>query len=172
MNRSIIIACMIMMILAGCQPSADVEQSLEDDMKQVTLETTKGTIVIDLYIKEAPITTENFKALVQTGFYNGLTFHRYEPNFVIQGGDPDGDGSGGSERKIPLEIHPNLKHVKGAVAMARTNDPNSASSQFYIALADIHFLDGNYAIFGQVSQGMDNAMKLRAGDKIISATLK
>ncbi len=96
------------------------------------LETQKGTIKFELKEQEAPITTKNFIDLTQKGFYTSLTFHRYEPGFVIQGGDPRGDGTGGSEKTIPLEIAPSLTHRKGAVGMARSQDPNSASSQFYI----------------------------------------
>ncbi len=162
------------MLLGGCSGDITGNTTLdeEDGMKQAILETSKGKIVMELYTKDAPITTANFIGLVNSGFYNGLTFHRYEPGFVIQGGDPNGDGTGGSPNKIKLEINPKLTHVKGAVAMARTNVPDSASSQFYITLEDSHFLDGNYAVFGKVTEGMDNAMKLRAGDKINSVTIK
>ncbi len=119
-----------------------------------TIVTNKGKFRFELYT-EASITTANFIELAESGFYNGLTFHRYEPGFVIQGGDPRGDGTGGSNKTIPLEIHPDLKHVEGAVGMARAMDPNSASSQFYITLAPAHFLDGKYAVFGKVIEGLD-----------------
>ncbi len=135
------------------------------------IETNKGTIKAELYEDGAPITTKNFIKLAETGFYNGLKFHRYEPGFVIQGGDPRGDGTGGSNQTIPLEINKNLTHVKGALAMARANDPNSASSQFYITLAPTFFLDGNYAVFGKVVSGMDVVEQLRAGDKMTSVTI-
>ena len=136
------------------------------------LETVKGTIKFELYETEAPITTKNFIDLTNKGFYNGLTFHRVEPGFVIQGGDPKGNGTGGSGKNIPLEIAPNLTHKKGAVGMARSQEPNSASSQFYICLEDSKFLDKNYAVFGQVTEGMDVAQKLRKGDKILKATIQ
>lgn len=139
--------------------------------KIATLDTSKGTVKFELFEDKAPITAKNFIGLANSGFYDGLTFHRYEPGFVIQGGDPNGDGTGGSEKTIPLEIHPDLRHVKGAVGMARSNDPNSASSQFYITLEDSHFLDDNYAVFGKVVSGMDVAMQLRAGDKINKVTI-
>lgn len=135
------------------------------------IETNKGTIKAELYEDSAPITTKNFIKLADSGFYNGLKFHRYEPGFVIQGGDPRGDGTGGSSQIIPLEINKNLTHVKGALAMARTNDPNSATSQFYITLAPAPFLDGNYAVFGKVVSGMDVVEQLRAGDKMINITI-
>ncbi|KCZ70691.1 peptidyl-prolyl cis-trans isomerase (rotamase) - cyclophilin family [Candidatus Methanoperedens nitroreducens] len=136
------------------------------------LETVKGTIKFELYEKEAPITTKNFIDLTQNGFYNGLTFHRVEPGFVIQGGDPKGDGTGGSGKTIPLEIAPSLTHRKGAVGMARSQDPNSASSQFYICIEDAKFLDKNYAVFGQVIEGQDVVAKIRKGDKILKATIQ
>ena len=140
----------------------------------VVLDTTKGTIKIEVFNAEAPITSGNFLDLVGRGFYNGLTFHRYEPGFVIQGGCPKGTGTGGftdpstgRERNIQLEVKPNLKHDRaGIVAMARANDPNSASCQFYITLGPASFLDNQYAVFGRVTEGLDAVMQLRQGDKM------
>ena len=140
--------------------------------RTAVLETAKGTIKFELYEKEAPVTTKNFIDLIQKGFYNGLIFHRVEPGFVIQGGDPKGNGTGGSGKTIPLEIAPSLTHKKGAVGMARSQDPNSASSQFYICIEDAKFLDKNYAVFGQVTQGQDVVAKIRKGDKILKATIE
>lgn len=145
----------------------------------VVLETTKGTIKIQVFQNDAPKTGGNFLDLVQRGFYNGLTFHRYEPGFVIQGGCPKGTGTGGfidpetgKERRIELEVKPHLKHnAAGIVAMARANDPNSASSQFYITLGGASFLDMQYAVFGKVVEGLENAQALRAGDKMTSVTV-
>ncbi|MEK6946000.1 MAG: peptidylprolyl isomerase [Nanoarchaeota archaeon] len=134
--------------------------------KYVTIETDKGTIKAELYTEKAPITTKNFIYLANSGFYNGLKFHRVEPNFVIQGGDPKGDGTGGSGKNIPLEINKDLTHVEGALAMARSQDPNSASSQFYITLAPTPFLDGSYAVFGKVVSGMEAVNKIQVGDKM------
>ena len=140
-------------------------------MKVVTLETTKGYIKFKLYTEEAPITTENFIKLVSRKFYDGLTFHRYVEGFVIQGGDPWGNGMGGSEEKIKLEAV--LPHGDaGAVAMARSMDPDSASSQFYITLDKADFLDGQYAVFGRVIEGMDVVMALREGDIMNTVTLE
>ncbi|HEY6328245.1 MAG TPA: peptidylprolyl isomerase [Blastocatellia bacterium] len=144
------------------------------------LETTKGTITIELYEDKAPITAGNFVDLIERGFYDGLGFHRYEPGFVIQGGDPKGNGTGGfidpntgRERTIKLEVAPELKHGEaGAVAMARSQRPDSASSQFYITLGPADFLDGNYAVFGRTTSGLDAVKQLRAGDKIVKATLQ
>ena len=140
-------------------------------MKEAILETNKGVIKIELYTDKAPITTENFIGLANKNFYDGLTFHRYVPGFVIQGGDPDGDGTGGSDKSIELEVSPELKHIKGAVAMARSQDPNSARSQFYITLEEASFLDGQYAVFGQVIEGMEVVLELREGDKIEKITI-
>ena len=136
------------------------------------LETVKGTIKFELYEQEAPITTKNFIDLTNKGFYNGLIFHRVEPGFVIQGGDPKGNGTGGSGKNIPLEIAPTLTHKKGAVGMARSQEPNSASSQFYICIEDSKFLDKNYAVFGQVIEGQSVVSNIRKGDKILKATIQ
>jgi cyclophilin family peptidyl-prolyl cis-trans isomerase len=136
---------------------------------RVKIETTQGDITVELF-SDVKITTKNFVDLVKSGFYNGLTFHRYVPNFVIQGGDPTGTGMSGSDKTIPLEITAH-KHDKGALGMARSQDPNSASSQFYICLDDVHNLDGSYCVFGKVLTGMDAVMKLREGDKMTKVTL-
>ena len=131
----------------------------------VTMETDKGTIKFKFYAKDAPNTTKRFVELIQSNFYNGLNFHRYEPGFVIQGGDPQGNGTGGSGQKLKAEFNAR-KHVLGTVAMARAQDPDSADSQFYIVLAPAPHLDGNYTAFGQVSEGLDVVQALRAGDKM------
>lgn len=119
-----------------------------------------GTITVELDQSAAPITCANFVELANSGFYNGLTFHRIEPGFVIQGGDPNGNGTGGSEHDIVGEFAENgykndLSHVRGTISMARANDPNSASSQFFIMHQDNTGLDGKYAAFGTVTDGMD-----------------
>ncbi|MBI2559187.1 peptidylprolyl isomerase [Candidatus Woesearchaeota archaeon] len=135
-------------------------------MTYAIIETEKGMIKAELYTNQAPITTKNFIELANSGFYNGLAFHRVEPGFVVQGGDPKGDGTGGSGKTISLEVKPELKHVRGALGMARSQNPDSASSQFYISLAETPFLDGNYAVFGKVVQGMDAVEKIEVGDKM------
>jgi len=148
--------------------------------RKAIIETNKGTITVELYEDKTPITAGNFIDLVERGFYNGLTFHRYEPGFVIQGGDPRGNGTGGfqdpqtgRERRIKLEVLPDLKHGEaGAVAMARSQDPNSASCQFYITLGPAAFLDMNYAVFGRVTNGMDAVKQLRAGDSMKSVKIE
>ena len=179
MLKKIIFGVFALMLIASCSPGqikdsnkAVTDRNEENNIagetmvKYAIIETDKGTIKAEIYADKAPITAKNFIDFANLGFYNGLTFHRVEPGFVVQGGDPKGDGTGGSGKTIPLEINPSLKHVKGALAMARTNDPNSATSQFYITLAPTPFLDGNYAVFGKVIQGMDVAEKILAGDKM------
>lgn len=119
-----------------------------------------GVITVALYPKVAPITVENILNLVSSGFYDGLTFHRIMEGFMIQGGDPQGNGSGGSGKEIKGEFSSNgvkndLSHLRGVISMARSNVPDSASSQFFIVHQDSTFLDGNYAAFGEVTGGMD-----------------
>jgi peptidyl-prolyl cis-trans isomerase B (cyclophilin B) len=162
----------------------------------VELKLKSGTVKIELDGANAPVTAGNFADLVKRGLYNGLTFHRVvkEPTpFVAQGGDPLGNGTGNftdpvtsQPRYIPLEIlpdgakqpvygevlaptqKPKLRHNKGAIAMARSQSPNSASCQFYLALDDIYFLDGSYAVFGYVTEGMELVEKIQGGDRIES----
>lgn len=138
-----------------------------EDSKKITIETEKGPIIVEVYPKLMTITTSNFEKLVNSNFYDGLTFHRVE-DWVIQGGDPKGNGTGGPGWTISLEITPSLKNVRGALAMARSSDPNSAGSQFYILKKDAPWLDGQYAVFGKVVEGMDVVDKIAVGDKIIS----
>ena len=119
-----------------------------------------GTMTLELYPEIAPITVANFVKLANEGFYNGLIFHRVIAGFMIQGGDPTGTGMGGSDKNIKGEFAANgvanpISHVRGVISMARANDPNSASSQFFIVHKDSKFLDGNYAAFGKVTEGMD-----------------
>lgn len=119
-----------------------------------------GIIDIELYPEVAPISVKNFEKLVSEGFYDGIIFHRVIEGFMIQGGDPLGMGFGGSDEKIKGEFLANgvpnkLSHTRGVVSMARSQDPDSASSQFFICHADATFLDGNYAAFGKVVNGMD-----------------
>lgn len=119
-----------------------------------------GTITVELDQEAAPITCANFVELANSGFYNGLTFHRIIEGFMMQGGDPNGDGTGGSDHNIVGEFTNNgyentLSHTRGAISMARSSDYNSASSQFFIVQEDSTNLDGDYAVFGYVTQGMD-----------------
>lgn len=139
-----------------------------------TITTAKGSIVAQLFPKDAPQHVNNFVFLSRDGFFNGLKFHRVEPGFVIQGGDPLGNGTGGPGYGIPPEIK--AKHTEGALAMARQGGPAqttpSSGSQFYITLAATPFLDGQYTAFGQVTQGMDIVKKIAVGDVIQSITIE
>ena len=126
-----------------------------------------GTINVELYADIAPITVANFAKLVNEGFYNGLTFHRIISGFMIQGGDPLGNGTGGSSKTIKGEFASNgvknsISHVRGTISMARSSMPNSASSQFFIVHQDSTFLDGKYAAFGTVTSGMEVVDKICA----------
>lgn len=119
----------------------------------------------ELYPEIAPITVDNFVKLCKEGFYDGLTFHRVIPGFMIQGGDPLGNGMGGSSQTIKGEFAANgvqndLKHTRGVLSMARAMDPNSASSQFFIMHADAPHLDGQYAAFGKVTEGLDEVDRI------------
>ena len=131
-----------------------------------------GTIKLELDAEAAPITVANFVKLAESGFYNGLTFHRIMDGFMIQGGDPLGNGTGGSDETIKGEFSQNgvsnpISHVKGVISMARSSMPDSASSQFFITIADATFLDGAYAAFGHVVEGIDIAEKIAKDAKPI-----
>ena len=131
----------------------------------VTIETTQGTIKVELYPEIAPNTVNNFISLVSQGFYDGTIFHRVIPGFMIQGGDPEGTGMGGPGYGIKGEFSSNgfendLKHTTGVISMARSMRPNSAGSQFFIMVADAPHLDGQYAAFGKVTEGIDVAQAI------------
>lgn len=130
--------------------------------RHVRIDTDAGSILIELYPDSAPNTVANFKALVSEGFYDGLTFHRVIPGFVAQGGDPSGNGTGGPGYRIKAEFN-DRKHERGTVAMARTADPDSAGSQFYICFAPQPHLDGQYTVFGKVVEGMEVVDQIKVG---------
>ena len=138
-------------------------EAAEPKGQKATIEMEAGRIVIELYDKDAPGTVANFVKLAKNGFYDGLKFHRVEPGFVVQGGHPKGNGTGGPGYTIKDEFN-SRKHLIGTVAMARTPAPNSAGSQFYICLAPQPGLDGKYTVFGQVVEGIDVVMKIKRGD--------
>ncbi len=140
------------------------------------LDTDRGEIVVELYAAEAPKTVANFEKLSKNGFYNKLTFHRVEPGFVVQGGDPAGNGTGGPGYDLPAEISPTEKHLRGTLAMARRGDQvnperKSSGSQFYICLEPAPFLDGQYTVFGGVVEGMNVVDQIKVGDHIKKVTL-
>jgi peptidyl-prolyl cis-trans isomerase B (cyclophilin B) len=182
-------------VKGGAKPYADLPRM--QGKATVVMVIGGKSVTMELDGDRAPITAGNFEDLIKKGFYNGLNFHRVEKGFVVQGGDPNGNGTGGykpkgknAERRIPLEIKikgspaptysqvfedskiidqpPELTHKRGALAMARSQDPDSASSQFYVTLADAGFLDGKYAVFGKVTKGMEVIDGIKVGDKITS----
>ena len=179
-RKAVFLAVMLVMILTLCacgktqtaqstQPAAESAKAAVEPFTKVRHAeiTVKdyGTIKLELDEGTAPITVENFIKLAKDGFYDGLTFHRIMDGFMIQGGDPLGNGTGGSKDKIKGEFTSNgvnnqISHVKGVISMARANDPNSASSQFFITVADSTFLDGSYAAFGRVTEGQDVADRI------------
>jgi len=165
-------------------PAAEATSTPAASGPEVTITTEKGVIVVALNTDKAPVTSANFLKLVKSGFYDGLRVHRVVPGFVVQAGDPltkglSGEalvealttrqppvGTGGPGWSIPLE-QTGLLHDRGVIAMARSDAPDSAGSQFYITLDAAHNLDGSYAVFGAVTQGMDVVDALAVGDKIV-----
>jgi cyclophilin family peptidyl-prolyl cis-trans isomerase len=147
---------------SGLEPYSENESAEEQENRIAIIDTSYGIITIELFERRASVTTANFINLSIDGFYDGLLFHRIIDDFVIQTGDPNtrdnnpyNDGSGGSSRTIPLEIHPELTHVDGAVGMARGAELDSATSQFYICDGDQHQLDGDYAVFWVTIDGIE-----------------
>lgn len=165
----------LVLVLAGAtcaiyaRQRAGKEATREVDT--VKIETSKGPVVLEVYPRLMPVTVKNFEDLAKSGFYNSLVWHRVE-DWVIQTGDPTGTGTGGSGKKIKLETNPELKNLRGAVGMARSQDPNSASSQFYVLKTDAPWLDGSYAVFGKVVSGMDAIDQIRAGDKTLKVMVE
>lgn len=167
----------IPLVARAQQPAPPVKPTAAKPAPLVTMQTTKGTIVFKLYPDVTPITSANFVKLVAKKFYDGLTFHRVEPGFVIQGGDPQGNGRGGPGYAIKNEDNKTLRHNRGAVAMANSG-LDTAGSQFYIVITKpAQFLDekdgkvNKYTIFGQVISGQDVAEKITVGDKMIKVTV-
>lgn len=146
-----------LLFLTGCSSN---EETLTGKHHAEIVVQDYGTIKVELDADQAPITVQNFIDLANSGFYDGLTFHRIIEGFMIQGGDPNGDGTGGSGHTIRGEFTQNgvnntLSHTRGAISMARSSAMNSASSQFFIVHEDYTYLDGSYAVFGYVTEGMD-----------------
>jgi peptidyl-prolyl cis-trans isomerase B (cyclophilin B) len=127
-------------------------------------------IRLEFYPADAPKTVENFVTLAKKGFYNNLTFHRVVRDFVVQGGCPKGDGTGGPGYTVPAEFN-KQKHVRGTLAMARSQDPNSAGSQFYICYGSTPHLDGSYTVFGKVTSGMEHVDRIKQGDRMKSVAI-
>ncbi len=138
---------------------------------QVRIATNRGDIVFTLFPDDAPLHSAAFIKLAEAGFYDGLKFHRVEPGFVVQGGDPKGDGTGGPGYNLKAEFNAR-PHVRGTVAMARASDPNSAGSQFYICLDDARFLDRQYTVFGQMTEGFEALDAIKRGDTMTSVRIE
>lgn len=177
-----IIVCLslALLVFAGCgakkdEPKKDTTKPADTTIHHAEIVVKDyGTIKLELDPSQAPITVENFMNLAKSGFYDGLTFHRIIDNFMIQGGDPQGTGAGGSDKTIKGEFAMNgvdnkISHTRGTISMARSTNPDSASSQFFICNADAASLDGQYAGFGHVTEGMDVVDKITA-DKAPLAT--
>lgn len=167
MRNVLLLLVAFAVVFAGCSGNAEDKETAQKgdtekkqvERPRVIMETDMGKIVLEMFPDVAPITVQNFLKLANSGFYNGLTFHRVIDGFVIQGGDPLGNGTGGAGYTIPAEFS-DLQHMPGTLAMARGPDPNSASSQFYICLRQLPSLDGQYTIFGQTVEGMDVVQKI------------
>ncbi len=150
--------------------SAPPPMMLDTDRQYTaTIETNKGNLVLELFASDVPVTVNNFVFLARDGFYDGLTFHRVEPGFVVQGGRPIGDGTGGPGYQFDDEIT-HHKHGTGALSMANSG-PNTNGSQFFITLDDWHDLDGRYSVFGQLIEGMDVLESIEVGDVMIRVTI-
>ena len=171
----ILLAVLALLTLGACGKKTDAAGAAEPFQTVRHAEITirdYGTIKLELDEGSAPITVANFIKLAQSGFYDGLTFHRIMDGFMIQGGDPAGNGTGGSGESIKGEFLDNgvpnpISHVKGVISMARAQNPDSASSQFFIVEADSPFLDGSYAAFGRVTEGMEIVEQIAADAKPI-----
>ena len=138
----------------------------------VKIETTKGTITAKLYADEVPVTVANFVNLAQRGFYDGITFHRVISDFMIQTGDPMGNGTGGPGYQFADEINPKLKHSGPGVLSMANAGPNTNGSQFFITHLPTPWLDGKHAVFGQVTSGQDVVNAIKQGDKMIKVTVE
>ena len=161
--------------VAGCdetakQPSEGKGKTMTEPLPQVTLQTEKGAIVLELSEDDAPNTVANFISLAEKGFYDGLTFHRVIADFMVQGGCPNGDGRGGPGYVIADELSPRLRHTRGVISMANAG-PNTGGSQFFITHVPCQHLDGKHAIFGKVTSGMEVVDQIQKGDKITKVTV-
>lgn len=171
-NMILLLAVCLLLTMVGCNIAVTGTETVVSETQVVTLESAKtyyadieiadyGTVTVQLDQSAAPVTVANFISLAESGFYDGLTFHRIMAGFMMQGGDPKGNGTGGSDTKIVGEFAANghsnpISHERGVISMARRGDSyDSASSQFFIMHADAAYLDGQYAAFGRVTEGMN-----------------
>ena len=160
---------------AGCnetadKPSKEKGKAMTEPLPQATIQTEKGAIVLELAEDDAPNTVANFINLAEKGFYDGLTFHRVIADFMVQGGCPDGTGTGGPGYVIADELSPRRRHTRGVISMANAG-PNTGGSQFFITHVACQHLDGKHAVFGVVTSGMDVVDKIQKGDKITKVTI-
>jgi peptidyl-prolyl cis-trans isomerase B (cyclophilin B) len=146
------------------------EKSMPEPLPQVTLQTDKGNIVLELAEDDAPNTVANFISLADKGFYDGLKFHRVIANFMIQGGCPLGSGTGGPGYVIADEFSPRQRHTRGVISMANAG-PNTGGSQFFITHVPCPHLDGKHAVFGRITAGLDVVDAIQKGDKIVKVTV-
>jgi len=146
------------------------EKAMAEPLPQVTLQTSKGNIVLELTEDETPNTVANFISLAEKGFYDGVAFHRVIPDFMVQGGCPLGTGTGGPGYVIADEFSPRLRHTRGVISMANAG-PNTGGSQFFITHVPCPHLDGKHAVFGKVTSGMEVVDKIQKGDKIIKVAV-
>lgn len=156
-GRSVLLGMLILWVIGAGTIGCSNSDSEGAGNPTAIIHTTAGTITLELYRDKMPRTVENFVRLARDGFYSGLIFHRVKAGFMIQGGayTPDGTLKKSLYGPIKLETHPGVQHVDGAISMARTSDPNSATSQFFICDGPQHFLDGSYAAFGVVTEGIE-----------------
>jgi peptidyl-prolyl cis-trans isomerase B (cyclophilin B) len=153
------------------QPDELDAYKAEARSSRVRIATDRGDIVVELFPDDAPMHAAAFLKLVKSGFYDGLTFHRVEPGFVVQGGDPDGNGTGGPGYQLKAEFNAR-PHERGTLAMARSSNLDSAGSQFYICLGDARFLDGQYTVFGAMTEGYEALDAIRRGDAMRTLTVE
>lgn len=175
MKKTIAILSLSMLVFAGCGATTTTDTEMEEkpftepvttttmeSNRHAVIETNMGTMEIELYEKRAPKTTKNFIDLAEKGYYDGLIFHRIIPDFMIQGGDPEGTGFGGPGYMIDDEFHPELKHDSAGILSMANSGPNTGGSQFFITLVPTDWLDGKHAVFGKVVKGMDVLQKIGA----------
>ncbi len=161
--KGLILPVLLMSALATSGAAADLENTIYLDLED-------GRVVIEMRPDLAPQHVRRIKELVREGFYDGLAFHRVIEGFMAQGGDPRGDGTGGSGVKLPAEFS-DAPHLRGTVSMARASDPDSADSQFFICFDTADFLDGQYTVWGQVVEGMEYVDGLKRGERYMNGTV-
>jgi peptidylprolyl isomerase/peptidyl-prolyl cis-trans isomerase B (cyclophilin B) len=167
-----LVATTLVASLVGAAPRVEAQGGGGKKVKQTAVIALDkgGEIKIEFFPEDAPKTVENFVTLARKGFYDALTFHRVVPGFVVQGGDPKGNGTGGPGYTIKAEFN-KRKHARGSVAMARSQHPDSAGSQFYITFGPQPHLDGSYTVFGQVASGMELVDRIQVGDRMKSVRI-